>query len=292
MSGTVPTYDLYGESRDPPNHFKVHCETIASRSSSYHWEIGLHRHVHFRQFLYIRHGSGDAMLEGATIPLTPPCVVFVPPGPIHGFRFSRDIDGLVITVMSEQARTALPPAMPEESAWIMPLHLAQGDEAYIAETFRRIAEEYDAARPDGMAVLDAYLTTLSLLLRRHGASAAPAAAMDGAQRHVAQLMELIGRHFRQKLTAGDYARRLGMSATHLNRIVRRITGMTTHDLIIGRSIEEAKRTLALTGANIQHISDSLGFSDAAYFSRCFRQRTGLAPRDYRRNARLDPQGSE
>lgn len=280
MPRFIPTFDLYGEDRSAEPEFRLHCETVASRSSTYHWEIGLHRHEQFMQFLYIWHGSGDAILEGRTMALTPPCVVFVPPGPVHGFRFSQDIAGLVIT-----AATASRPDGAERRARVIPLEADAPDTDYLHQTFHRIADEYDAARPGRSDILDAYLSILTALLHRSDAVLANAGLADDAQRHVMALNELIGRHFRQQMPATDYARQLGLSPTHLNRVVRKVTGMSAHDLIIGRTIDEAKRALALTGASIRHISDNLGFSDPTYFSRCFRQRTGMSPRDYRRTQR-------
>ncbi|MDP9836407.1 AraC family transcriptional activator of pobA [Neorhizobium huautlense] len=281
MSHFIPTFDLYGEDRGHEPDFRLHCETIASRSSTYHWEIGLHRHEHFMQFLYIWHGSGDAILDGQTTTLTPPCVVFVPPGPVHGFRFSRDIAGHVIT-----AATASRTDMAGRDARVIQLEEKSPDADYLHRTFHRIADEYDAARPGRMDILDAYLSIVTALIHRSDAAATKAGFIDDAQRHVLALNELIGRHFRQQMTVSEYAARLGLSPTHLNRTVRKVTGMTAHELIIGRTIDEAKRALALTGASIRHISENLGFSDATYFARCFRQRTGMSPRDYRRNQRM------
>lgn len=278
MSRLVPTYDLYGEDRDNSGNFNLHCETIASRSSAYHWEIGLHRHEHFLQFLYIWEGSGDAIFETTTMPLTPPCVIFIPPGPVHGFRFSRDVAGLVITALAARLR-ALP--MRREPR-VVPLGAGSADAAYLDQTFKRIAEEYDTARSDRTNILDAYLAVVAALVTPPDDTASSEFGADAAQRHITAFKDLIGRHFRQHMTAAEYAEKLGVSPTHLNRVSRKVTGMSAHDLIIGRLIEEAMRALSLTGASIQHISESLGFSDAAYFSRCFRLKTGMSPRDYRR----------
>ncbi|MEB2846353.1 helix-turn-helix domain-containing protein [Rhizobiales bacterium RZME27] len=281
MSRVIPTFDLYGEDRAHEPDFRLHCETIASRSSAYHWEIDLHRHEHFMQFLYIWHGSGDAILDGRTTTLATPCVIFVPPGPVHGFRFSRDIAGLVIT-----ATTAQRPDTAGRDARVIPLETGSSDADYLHQTFHRIADEYDAARPGRTDILDAYLSIVTALIHRSDAVTKNSTVIDDAERHVMALNELIGRHFRQQMTVTEYAASLSLSPTHLNRTVRKVTGMTAHELIIGRTIDEAKRALALTGASIQHISENLGFSDATYFSRCFRQHTGMSPRDYRKNQRM------
>lgn len=281
MRRAIPTYDLYGEDNANRPNFRVHCETIASRSSGYQWEIGLHRHERFMQFLYIWSGSGDAILDGETVALKPPCVIFVPPGPTHGFRFSRDVAGLVITAFDEH-RTSSIAARNAKVVFVDP---ADPETPYLHQTFLRIAEEYDGDRAGRHGLLDGYLAVIAGLVHRHDEDGPDKDAVDNAQRHVARLKELVARHFRQQIPASDYALRLGMSPTHLNRVVRKVTGMTAHDLIMSRSMDEAKQALALTGASVRHISENLGFSDAAYFSRCFRKHVGLSPKDYRRTQR-------
>ncbi len=95
----VPTYQLYGEDNGTTVDFWLHCETLYSRSSLHHFDIGRHRHESFLQILYIRNGFGDATFEAGPEPITTPAVILVPPGFAHGFRFSRDVTGTVITVL-------------------------------------------------------------------------------------------------------------------------------------------------------------------------------------------------
>jgi AraC family transcriptional activator of pobA len=52
-------------------------------------------------------------------------------------------------------------------------------------------------------------------------------------------------------------------------------------LIHQRLLLEAKRNLVYTSMTVAQVADSLGFSEAAYFSRFFRRATGLSPRAFR-----------
>ncbi|MFB9948530.1 helix-turn-helix domain-containing protein [Rhizobium puerariae] len=290
MLSPVPTYDLYGESRSKRPDFWLHCETIASRSSTHQWEIGRHRHESFQQFLYIRNGSGDAILGASTVALVPPCVVAVPPGVGHGFRFSRDIDGMVITLVAERLRLTAGLAK-RPGDWLSAprmIPLPAGDDArYLDETFSRLFAEFEARRAGRNDLIEAYLTAAILILGRVvGADDDGAAgAGDINLARVEALKDLIGRHFREQMPAEDYARHLNLSPTHLNRVVREVTGMSIHDLVMARVMDEARRALVFTTASVQSIADGLGFADAAYFSRCFRKRTGQTPRQYRETER-------
>ena len=52
-------------------------------------------------------------------------------------------------------------------------------------------------------------------------------------------------------------------------------------MIHQRLLLEAKRNLVYTAMTIQQVSDSLGFSEPAYFSRFFKRYAGVSPRAFR-----------
>ena len=285
MPPPVPTYELYGEVGNQRPDFWLHCETIAARSSTYRWEIGLHRHASFQQILYIREGAGDLCLTTETLPLAPPCIVAIPSGVSHGFRFSRDIDGLVITVLAERLRLMSRRAATGRLDWltspqVMTLNVDE-DRDYLDNTLNRLFQEFQSHRADGSALIEAYLNLILVSLSRQMDRQRKRLPADGKHARVDLLKDLIARHFQQHISASAYAEMLHLSPTHLNRLVRESTGMTVHDLIMARVLDEARRALVFTPASIQSIAEQVGFSDAAYFARCFRERTGRTPRQYR-----------
>ncbi|WP_426240634.1 helix-turn-helix domain-containing protein [Pararhizobium sp. DWP1-1-3] len=284
----IPTYDLYGEKTGDFPGFWLHCETIPSRSSLHHWEIGLHRHDQFFQILYIEAGSGDAIFDDATHAIVAPAIITVPPLSRHGFRFSKDIDGYVFTILTSHLKT-IPADHSRFGAWLnlprltalLPEH---ADSRYIADTLHRLAAEAEA-RPTGPADLcEAYLTSALRLTAR--LSVAGQADDDvGAtenERRLNRLTGLIHQHFRSHKPASFYADALGISATHLNRIVKQRTAGSTQSLINCKLIDEAQRELLFTQIPVQEIGFRLGFADPAYFSRFFQTRTGVSPRQWRR----------
>ncbi len=93
----IPNYDLYGESARPPWYDAFNFEWIAERSRPNDWHIAAHRHDALLQILYIRSGSGHVLIESEKLVIEPPCIVLIPAQTVHGFVFSPDIDGLVIT---------------------------------------------------------------------------------------------------------------------------------------------------------------------------------------------------
>lgn len=286
MSNTVPTYELYGENTGRNPDFWLHCETIPSRSSLHHWEIRPHRHESFFQILYIDAGSGDAVFDGVRHAIAPPAVIAVPPRLNHGFRFSRDIDGFVVTVLISHLK-ASPGDRSRLGEWLARPHLTRldidnEDAAYVAGTLRRLGEEFANRRGGRNDLLEAYLTSALLLTARLSQREAEGpGASDESERRMERLHGLIQHHFRAHKPAAFYAQALGISPTHLNRIVRSRTGLATHELITRKLSDEAKRELVFTFGSVQEIGYRLGFADPAYFSRFFLKQTGQTPRAWR-----------
>lgn len=288
---SVPTYMLYGENARKEPDFWVHCETIESRSSRHGWEIRLHRHESFFQILYLESGSGDVVLDKRIVPILPPAIVTVPAGVNHGFRFSRDVKGLVLTILN----THLGQGSGERGGLlsvpkVTRLDVGQADAAYVAQTLRRLADEYENRRPGRGNLLAAYISsTLQLLTRISSAQdASPQFAAD-KRRRIDALRALIQQHFRAHKPVAFYAEALEVSLTHLNRIVHSALGCTAHDLIAEKLMEESKAQLLFSTAPVSEIAAHLGFADPAYFSRFFLSRAGEPPRVWRlrEQARLE-----
>ncbi|MBX4871016.1 helix-turn-helix domain-containing protein [Rhizobium bangladeshense] len=284
MTKFVPTYELYGENAGSKPDFWLHCETIPSRSRLHHWEIKLHRHESFFQILYISAGSGDAIFGAERHQIIPNTVITVPPRLNHAYRFSRDIDGLVVTVLASHLK-ALPGGRSPLGEWLARPHLTvlnmdDPDAAHAGQTLLRLGAEF-ASRSSGRTdLLEAYVTiALQLTMRLSGSAAGETGNENG--RRMEQLNGLIQQHLRAHKPAAFYAAELGISPTHLNRIARGVTGLSVHEMIAQRLADEAKRELVFTFGSAQEISYRLGFADPAYFSRFFLKQTGQTPRAWR-----------
>jgi len=77
---------------------------------------------------------------------------------------------------------------------------------------------------------------------------------------------------------------MGMTAAHLNVITRTHAGKSPLQLIHERLALEAGRSLVYTSMTIGEISDALGFSEPAHFTRFFRKAARESPRAFRQRA--------
>ena len=284
----LPTYALYGERRRPLLPERLHCESIARRSHAYGWEIQPHRHDLFVHILYVRAGSGAAQLGHAELALQPPCLLWVPDRLAHGFHFSHDIDGDVVTIVAQHVRQLLAGAADLlarlERPHCLQLYPAASDPGGALRTaLDALLVEIGTHDAGRLAAIESALRLVLLRLARlsEASSIAAPSATPRADRHLHRFAALIDRHFREQPALAFYAQRLGITTTQLNRVCRQQAGLTALGLIQRRLQHEAERDLVYGTRSVKEIALSLGFSDAGYFSRFFSRQVGMAPSQFR-----------
>lgn len=72
-----------------------------------------------------------------------------------------------------------------------------------------------------------------------------------------------------------------LSANYLSDLLKKETGMSAQDHIHYALIEEAKNSLLNTNHSLGEIAYTLGFEYPQYFSKLFKQKTGISPLAYR-----------
>ncbi len=80
-----------------------------------------------------------------------------------------------------------------------------------------------------------------------------------------------------------WSRDLGISRTRLFTQIKQITGMTPNDYILHLKMEKGMRLLTEDrDLTIAEIAYRLGFTNPAYFSKCFKKQFGITPVDFRK----------
>ena len=98
---------------------------------------------------------------------------------------------------------------------------------------------------------------------------------------VREVMHVIAEKFSDpELNLNKVARRLPISPARLSRILNQRVGVSFRGLLRQTRIEEAKRLLASGRYSVKEVASRAGFSDSHYFSRSFKEVTGLNASDY------------
>lgn len=102
---------------------------------------------------------------------------------------------------------------------------------------------------------------------------------------VMELAEKIRESPGERMDIGKMAQSVGYSEDHFVRLFKSILGMTPHAYVVQERLSRAKYLLAESTLTIAQIADALGYNDAYFFSRQFRQNVGCTPSAYRRGER-------
>ena len=105
-------------------------------------------------------------------------------------------------------------------------------------------------------------------------------ANDPKAKAVARAQEAIEERWNQPVDMAKLARSLGLSYRHFRRLFLQHTGVPPNQYLLNLRINRAKRLLEET-LTIEEVAERTGFADPFYFSRLFRQKTGITPAKWR-----------
>ncbi len=89
-------------------------------------------------------------------------------------------------------------------------------------------------------------------------------------------------HIEEDISVGSVAERLFISKAYLSELFKDTAGISLSEYISMVKIERAKYLLSMTNMKAYEIADALGYNDHEYFSKVFKQKTGISPTVYRR----------
>lgn len=296
----IPRYWLYGEPPAVPELRFVHIETIPERMRLYNWEVRPHRHDGLSHALLVTGGGGWLTADGGDTAFRAPALIIVPAQVVHGFRFDPGTDGHVLTmsegflagVLAAAPEAELRDAPPLPTAW--DLEAGSDEAAALSHAFAAIRREFRAHHVGRASAISAHVMLLLVAAARLRADRRGDGARDGQGqsadvRLLARLRPMIDERFSQHWPVERYAATLGVTPGRLNAACRRVTGLSTLQLVHARLMLEARRSLIYTGHGMAEIGYALGFEDPAYFSRFFAKREGRSPQAFRRAHARDGQ---
>lgn len=289
---SLPNYDLYGSEAKPAWLDSFSFEWIPERSKPHNWDIEAHTHDAMMQLLYVCSGRGEATIDGTKWAIEPPCLIIVPAQSAHGFRFSDQVDGPVVTAPQRPLEALAAVVRPEllavlRTPAVLPVDPRARHAGMLMPLFLDLEREAGAYAPGQIAAGSALLLALFVQIARIGDSRERAATAERSRRavRIERFRALIDRHFRDHLAVEHYAGALGVSAGQLARLCRQTLGMSPLDAINARVVHEAQRELVYSTLSVKQIAAALGFDDEAYFGRFFKKHTGQTPTAFRDAAR-------
>ena len=229
-----------------------------------YYEINLILNGNFRILLGDRAEKG----EGCTMVLAPPGVahyVSCVPDKLYKRRyllFSTDfIKNYVpqwkylISVFGEEGRI---------------LHLTDAQKEKCAKIIEEIDEEKDIFR---QRLLTLYLLSCVADFEDMNTE------LYKSPSYIVEALTYISEHYGEKIVAAKLSEKLGVSRTTLFKAFKKYTGSTFNFYILDMRFKKAIGMMQ-EGKSMQEVSESCGFGDSSAFSRSFKKRFGMSPRQY------------
>jgi AraC family transcriptional activator of pobA len=248
-----------------------------------------HRHD-FYEILFITRGTGSHQIDFKNYIVKPNTIFFLSPGQIHSLSLSEDIYGYIFLFTSEfyllektdKNKILELPFFYNISNENPPLELSTGEDiSFLTNLFGRASNENirnsDAAPELISSILDLILLYCKSIYHQEKISP----KMKKGKLLVKKFKQLIEEKYEDNMQVKDYSSLLAVTPNHLNETVKNLMGRTASDLINEKMIIEIKKMLLYTDFSITEIADQLNFSDQSYFSRFFKNQTGLSPKEFR-----------
>lgn len=103
---------------------------------------------------------------------------------------------------------------------------------------------------------------------------------------VAAIKQYLSQHITDTVRVEDICNEFDYSRSFLNKRFQNETGQSLASYFTALKIEEAKRLIRDSDLNFAQISDRLSFDNPQYFSRFFKNRTGMTPTEFKKRAHI------
>lgn len=224
-------------------------------------------------------------VEERTVSFGAPCFLVVPSAVVHAFEWQAKSSGSVVTLANSYLAELSRRDSDVEALFRQPtsLRLDHAEASLVQARIVELMRELGWAAIGHRTAVDAALLPIIVLALRTARSR----RVEGKHElgHyagiVARFRERVEARFRLREDIGMYTRALAVSNTTLRIACSRIAGISPTQILDERTLLEAKRALLYSEFSIAEVAYSLGFYDAAYFSRFFSRHVGKPPRAFR-----------
>ncbi len=265
----------------------MHVEMLDDRSRPSEWSISAHSHRELNHIFFIAEGGGVMRVEEHDIRFSAPSFLVIPSAVVHGFQWQTESSGSVVTLANSYLAELSRRDSDVEVLFRLPtsLLLTIAEASFVQARLVELTREFGWAAIGHRTAVDAALLPIIVLALRTARSRRTEGKHELGHYAgiVARFRERVDARFRFREDISRYAKALGVSNTTLRAACSRIAGIPPAQILDERTLLEARRALLYSEFSVAEVAYSLGFGDAAYFSRFFSRRVGMPPKIFREN---------
>ena len=252
--------------------------------------------VNFPVLIFVKNAIGRCMVNDVWFNLRPGTVLFINSGHYRTFEYEMLEDAYIITWSEGFLKENLYAGVMDEYPFLLSKTCAaiKPDGTNLAQfesICHQLFELYRSASMYSEKIISYLFAILLVRLKDHFTmidNALPESALHSDI--VAKFKQHLEQSFRS-LAVGDivqpyhinqFADLLNIHPTHLNAIVKNVTGKTISSWIAEKKIIEAKSILCHSLISVKEIAYKLGFNEPAHFCNYFKRHVHISPALYRK----------
>lgn len=272
---------------------QIHYDRLENLAVFFGRDMPAHRHALYLQIHYIDRGDISFHIDDKVYHVTGPSCFLTPPSVPHSFLTERSAHGHVLTIHQALIWQLMKDGLGQEIEGEIREGICLERDSLsseqrrqwtrLSQTLNNIQAEWSQQLAAKNLAMDSLIRLLIIRIARLSSRRAASAIVNNDDLRLFHLFSnLIEEYFREHWRLPQYTDRLGVSESRLNQICQRISNRSPKKLIHDRILQESKRMLTFSNFSSSEICYQLGFSDPAYFSRFFKQQTGITTQQYRR----------
>lgn len=265
--------------------------TLSEKVKPESYQMGAHIH-HYHEILFVKRGKGEMLIDDESCTLTNQTIYCIWQGQVHEWIEGQDRQGYAIMFKPDflpmvDANTLMVfnSTLFNRLQKINAFPVKSDEIRHFDSVFEHILSEYNQPmRTFGQKQTMQYLlmSLLVKLARKTVEIDQDTQTSTNTSLEIFQsFLALIEQNYQSNANLDFYARQLGTRPRKLNEIIKDHSGQTAKQLLMKRTLTEAKRLLFHTSTPIKEIAYRLGFNNQAYFCHFFKRQHGQSPQAYR-----------
>lgn len=258
-------------------------------------ELYMHTHKDFSELVIVLTGGAEHIVDEEKFYIKKGDVFVISNDTAHGYENTENFRICNIMFRPENlfsskdydikknagfhALFVLEPYFTKEHSFKSRLTLKQTDYERVCRVTDFMLSEYEAKSEGWRTMLNASFMKLVVMLSRLYSFEGSGHTNDVI--NIAKSISFIENNFTEAISIEELAEISHYSSRHFARIFKETYNTTPLNYMLSLRIKLARSLLIETNLTISDISFRCGFSDNNYFSRIFKKKTGLAPKEFR-----------
>jgi AraC-like DNA-binding protein len=243
----------------------------------YQWEKG--RILTDYSFVYLTQGSGTFQVRGSRrLPVKTGDVLLIHPGMWHNYSPSPETGWKEYWIMfnGRQAEKLVSQVVLPRRA---PL-IHYGEDNTLHHLFTQMLDVAAESPPFSDIIHAGLLLQMAALIQSQLQLQREQGGREAS--FVRQAKQKLAHAGEQPVDMQVLAHELGVSYPHFRRVFKQSTGIPPQQFLLNLRINLAKQLMEKPGMKLSEVARNVGFNDPYYFSRLFKQKTGISPSLWRK----------